>query len=249
MKIVSIGGGSIETGATAAIDREILRLSGAAHPRLLFIPTASADDPGYCDNARRHFGGRLGCRVETLLVWKKSVPAAEIARKIRDADVLYVGGGNTLKMVNRWKRLGIDRLLRQAGRRGAVLCGLSAGAICWYRWGNSDSRIKYPGDKTLIRVSGLGLVDALMCPHYDGEAHRQASLKAMMRRTPGMAIALEDCAALVVVDGRWRVLTSRRGQKAYRVFWENGAYRREALTEDRKMRKMSELGIEWRNHS
>jgi len=222
-RIVSIGGGAIAEGLTLGIDREIVRLTGKSRPRLLFIPTASGDDPEYCGNAEKHFGGRLGCRVETLLVWKKHPPAAEIARKIRAADIIYVGGG---------KHLGIDRLIRAAGRRGAVLCGLSAGSICWYRWGNSDSWAKGPHDKTLIRVSGLGLLPGLICPHYDGEAHREESLKRMMRRTPGVAIALQDCSAIEIVGDRWRVVLSKPGQKVFRVYRRRGRDHREALPAD-----------------
>lgn len=244
-RIVAIGGGGIgqpgRKAETTAIDREIVRLTGKARPRVLFVPTASGDDPGYAASFRRHYGGRLGCRVEVLNLVRARPRAKEIARLIGAADAVYVGGGNTLKMVTLWKRLGVDRLLAAARRRGAVLCGLSAGSICWFRWGNSDSRKKHEHDKTLIRVSALGYLPALNCPHYDGEDHRPASLRAMMRRTPGVAVAAEDCAAFEVVGNRWRVVLSKKGKRVFRIGWKRGRYFKEALPDDGAFRPLAPL--------
>jgi len=123
-----------------------------------------------------------------------------------------------------------DRHLDKARRRGTVLAGLSAGAICWFRAGNSDSRkFSNPANNTLIRVRGLNFVDAMLCPHYDSEAHRQPALRQMMRTTSGVAIALEDNAAIEIIDQRYRILASQRGQSAYRVFWQHGRPVREQL--------------------
>lgn len=244
--IIAIGGGKIMVPhglpETTAIDQEIVRSAGAAAPRLLFVPTASNDAPDYCEAAVRHFGKRLGCSVDVLHLVHRSIPHSELAGRILDADIIYVGGGNTLRMMKLWRRRGVDELLHEACARGKVLCGLSAGAICWFRQGNSDSRkFSNPADDSLIRVRGLGLVDALLCPHYDVEANRERSLENMMRRTPGVAIALENCTAIQIADDRYRILSTRDGKQAYRVYWRSGRYLREPLRAHQDYRPLAAL--------
>jgi len=106
-----------------------------------------------------------------------------------------------------WRRLGVDTLLRTAWERGTVMCGVSAGAICWFESGNSDSRKFTSGSDRLIRVSGLGLIPALVCPHYDTEPLRQTDLPRMMRESPRVAITLDNLAAIEVVDDQYRILS------------------------------------------
>ncbi|HJN16743.1 MAG TPA: Type 1 glutamine amidotransferase-like domain-containing protein [Armatimonadota bacterium] len=227
-KIVAIGGGGIgQEGReieTLAIDREIIRLSGRKRPQLLFIPTASSDAEGYVEAVEAHFGARLGCSVETLRLLGDPPSHGGIAAMIRRADIVYVGGGNTLKMMNRWRRLGVHQLLRKAHASGTVLSGLSAGAICWFRYGCSDSRKFANPEAALIRVTGLRLHDLLMCPHYDSEGDRKAGFRALMKRTPGVGLALDDCAALVIEDDQWRVMSCRDGVKGYRGWWSRGEW-------------------------
>src|SRR5579859_444435 len=114
-KIVAIGGGNLGFGAAkpevTSISREIIRLSGKKRPHLLFIPTASSDDPGYVRAVRSHFGRKFHCEVEELYLLKNPAQFSEIQARISRADILYVGGGNTLMTMTRWKKLGVDRLL------------------------------------------------------------------------------------------------------------------------------------------
>jgi dipeptidase E len=244
-RIIAIGGGSIGFGVAkpevTPISREIIRLSGKRRPRLLFLPTASLDDPAYIRAVRSHFTG-LGCHVEDLRLIQGQPSRVEITRKVRAADILYVGGGNTLRMLLRWKKLGVDRLLREARRKGKVLCGTSAGALCWFRQGNSDSR-KYRDPKAkLIKVTGLGFLDALACPHYDKEKDRKPELKAMMRKTPGVAVAMDNCAALEVVGDRFRAIASKPGANVYRVRWSKGKYFQEPIPKDGRWSPLGSLG-------
>lgn len=234
MKIISIGGGAIERPLkhpeTTAIDEEIVKISGKKHPRLLFIPTASQDAPTYINAVTKQYGKRLGCTVQTLELYHNRPSKKEIAACIKRADIIYVGGGNTMRMMRLWRKLGVDRLLIQAAKKGTVCCGLSAGAICWFREGNSDS-LKYSNPKAdYCRVKTLGLVDALLCPHYDGEPKRQPSLKKMMKRISGVAIAVDENAAIVIEGKTYRVITSKKTAKVYRVFWKQGKYVKEELT-------------------
>ena len=234
-KIVAIGGGRVisprgRMPQTLAIDEAIVRLANKRSPRVLFVPTASDDNLEYCEAIERLYVGLLGCKVDRLLLYRARPKSAQIKDKILNADIIYVGGGNTLKMMKLWRRLGVDNYLDKARCNGAVLCGLSAGALCWFRQGNSDSRKFANADNlTLIKVSGLNYVDALVCPHYDVEKHRQPALKTMMRKTPGVAIALDNCAAIEIVDGGYRILTSARRKSVYRVYWQADKYHKEKL--------------------
>ena len=245
-KIIAIGGGRMPR--TQEIDREVVRLAGKRSPVCLFIPTASMDDPGYCARVERQYRGLLGCRFKTLLLYRDRPSASEIRDTILNSDIIYVGGGNTLRMMKLWRRLGVDHYLDRARRNGTVLSGSSAGALCWFREGNSDSRsYSDASDMTLIKVTGLHFVDALVCPHYDVERHRQPGLRAMMKKTAGVAIALDNCSAIEIVDDEYRILTSARRKHAYKIFWHKSRYYRIPLRKDGQFRKLAPLlkrGIE-----
>lgn len=236
-RILAIGGGEIgrprKTGGfypieTTAIDKEIICASGKKHPKLLFLPTASSDSESYFKVIEKHFGKRLGCKVDVLYLTKKPTKK-EIKEKIGSTDIIYVGGGNTLKMMRLWRKLGVDQVLHQAAKKGTILSGISAGAICWFREGCSDSLSFTSGSTKMIKVKGLSMIDALHCPHYDSP-ERQRQLKPMMRKTKGVAIAVTDCCAIDVFNNTYRILKSKKTAKAYKIYWEKGKYVKEELT-------------------
>src|SRR5215831_20981938 len=166
--IVPIGGGEIRTKATEEIDREIIRLANCAHPNVLFIPTASVDSEKYWLHFAGYFGNFLKCKTDVLRLVGEPPSAQYIERKIFSADIVYVGGGNTLYMMRVWRRLGVDKLLTVAYEKGIVLAGISAGAICWFDSGHSDSMSFYnPRDWKYINVKGLGFITGVHCPHYN----------------------------------------------------------------------------------
>ncbi len=244
-KIVAIGGGEIGRKGlpteTAAIDKEIVRLSGKKNPRLLFIPTASSDAETYVDAVIKQFGDRLGCRVDVLYLIKKKPDRKEIKQKILSSDIIYVGGGNTLRMMRLWRKLGVDLILRQAWEKGSVLSGISAGAICWFRYGSSDSRKQNNPAAGLIRVSGLGFIRGLYCPHYDSETDRRPHLKELMRKTPGKAIAVQDCSAIEILDDTYRLISSKKGAAAFRVYWKGTAFHEELIKKTAAFSPLREL--------
>lgn len=244
-KIIAIGGGSIGFGPAkpevTSLSREIISFSGQQHPLILFIPTASSDDEAYIRAFQNHFGHKLGCRIEVLRLISEKPKPIDIKRMVLKADVIYVGGGNTLLMINRWKKLGLDRLLTVAKEKGKVLCGTSAGAICWFRQGNSDSRKFLNPKAKLIKVTGLGFINALACPHYDVEKNRKPELKNMMKNTPGVALAMENCSALQIMGDQFRVLKSKPNAKIYKVYWRNQNYHQEILPADNKWRLLLSL--------
>ena len=207
---------------TLPIDHQVFTLTGKARPRALFIPTASHDSVEYWEGFQRIYGGELGCATSVLYLLNQ-VPAPEVIDDlILSSDLIYVGGGNTLKMMRRWRKLGVDRALRKAYGGGAVLAGLSAGAICWFSHGHSDSMADYhPNDWRYIRVKGMGLVDTLACPHFDGETDgfkRNQDFTQMVRKHGGMGTAIDNHCALVLIDGGFKVISSRSGAGAYKVF-------------------------------
>jgi dipeptidase E len=246
--IVAIGGGVIRTRGTLAIDRKIIRLSGKANPRLLFIPTATGDSERYWRRVQDYFGDFLGCRTDVLLLIRETPSHEQIRSKIMAADIVYVGGGNTLLMMRTWRRRGVDKLLKAAYESGTVLSGISAGSICWFDSGHSDSMSFYnPKAWKHINVRGLGLIHAIHCPHYDGRTRgvsRRKDFQSMIGRTGGVGIALESNCAIEFIDGRfYRIIRSNDHARAYRVLRTGDGVKARQIRQDRRLQPVELL---WR---
>ena len=112
-KIVAIGGGELRMGETYILDKYIVELSHTDNPNLLFIPTASKDAEGYIESINEYFG-KLGCNVESLCLVTKDYTDEEIKNKILNADIIYVGGGDTVRMIDKWKEHKVDIYLKEA---------------------------------------------------------------------------------------------------------------------------------------
>lgn len=234
-KIVAIGGGEIRTAGTLTIDQEIIRLSEKKNPKLLFIPTASSDNDGYWKHIDNYYGKKLGCKTDVLFLVKETPTPKEIKDKILGADIIYVGGGNTLKMMKLWRRLGVDKLLKTAWERGIVLCGISAGSICWFESGHSDSMSFYNSKKwDYINVSGLGFLRGIHCPHHNSATlgvPRKSHFLSMIQKIGGMGIAIDNNCAIEFIDDKYRVITSNKNAKAFRVFKKNAKVHSERIPE------------------
>jgi dipeptidase E len=243
--IVAIGGGLIRTRGTVDIDREIIRLSRRPRPKILFVPTASLDSEIYWERFREYFGGFLKCRTEALFLTRETIPREELQRKIFWADIVYVGGGNTLYMMRVWRRLGVDQILKAAYRKGTVLAGISAGSICWFDSGHSDSMSFYDLQHwKYINVKGLGLIRGIHCPHYNGMTRgvpRRRDFQEMIRKIGGIGIAIENNCAIEFIDDRfYRVIRSKDYARAYRV------YKRGGEVVAKQIRQREELApVEW----
>ena len=249
-KIIALGGGQIgglnEKGVlcqseTLKIDKEIVSLSGKKNPKLLFIPTASGDSESYFENIKKHYS-KLGCKVDVLYLIKEKLTKIQIKNKILSANIIYVGGGNTLKMMTLWRKLSVDSYLKIAYNNGAVLSGISAGSICWFNYGNSDSRKFTSNSNKLIKVKGLGFIKALHCPHYNTERRRKKDLKRMMKSTYKLvSIALEDCCAIEVIDNKYRIIKSKPRAKAFKIYWKKGRYFKEEITSKKEFKNLDRL--------
>lgn len=244
-KIVAIGGGEIGRPGfpveTTSIDREILSLTGKKHPKVLFIPTASNDSLLYYKTVQQHFGKRLDCIVDALFLVDRKHNQHIIRKKVFASDIIYVGGGNTEKMMKVWRKSGVDKILKQACAKGIVLSGLSAGSICWFTWGISDSRKMIHPAAPLITVSGLGLIKALHCPHYNVEKDRKPELKKMMKRTPGVAIAIDNCCAIEVINDTYRIINSKSSANAYKVYWKSKVFHEVVIRKEKTFRPLNGL--------
>ena len=221
-KIVAIGGGELKMLETADIDKRIIELTGKTRPKALFIPTASGDPDGYVETFAACYGQHFGCQTRALKLIQNPPAYEKMSALVLDSDLIYVGGGNTYRMMKIWRRLGLDTVLAEAASRGIVLSGLSAGAICWFKYGHSDSRSfssRVAWD--YIRVSGLGFINAVYCPHYHHEG-REDSFAEMIGKRGGIGIACDNNAAIEIVGDHYRVLTSAPNAKAYKLFKRNG---------------------------
>jgi dipeptidase E len=214
--IVAIGGGEIAAGETLAIDREIVRLSGKSQPRFLFVPTASGDSAGYVESMRDLYGGRLGCEFSDLCLSDPDLGDAEIRAALEAADIVYVGGGDTRMMMEAWRKRGVDILLREAFERGALMCGLSAGSICWFERGLSDSESFSRADWEYCSIEGLGFLPGMHGPHHDERKAGENYMKAFASIGEPV-IAIDNGCAMIVEGNSYRIVRALASRNAYMV--------------------------------
>ena len=244
--IVAIGGGEIRTRGTARIDREIIRLSNKKNPKLLFIPTASSDSERYWKHVQEYFGKFLKCKADVLFLVKEQPSKEQIQRRILSADIIYVGGGNTLQMMRQWRRLGVDEFLKAAYENGTVLSGISAGSICWFDSGYSDSMSFYNRKAwKYINVKGLGLIKGILCPHYNGMTRgipRRKHFRDMIRKTGGIGIAIENNCAIEFIDNRfYKVIVSKNYSRAYRIYKTGGEVTTRQIRQENQLAPVESL--------
>ena len=211
------GGGFSMEPDNPLLDDFVLGLSRRQPARVCFVPTASGDAATYVVRFYRAFGGR--CSPTDLTLWNPpSLPrqpsrTSDLAAFIAEQDVIYVGGGDTANLLVLWRRHGLDVLLRLAWAHGAVLAGVSAGMLCWFNGGVTDS---FGGLEPLN--DGLGLIDATACPHYDGEAERRPTYHRVIADGMQAGYAADDGAALHFRgQSLVEVVSSRPEARAYRV--------------------------------
>lgn len=212
--IVTLGGGgfSMSEAGSSHIDDLLLDLTGKERPRVCFVPTASGDPVDYIARFEATFESRAQTHVLSLFCrqpWGYRDPAM-----LLDMDLVYVGGGSTANLLAVWRLHGLPELLARAAAGGTVLAGISAGMNCWYEGSSTDSY----GPLAAL-PDGLGFLPGSACPHYFGEADRQAAYHRMIAtgQLPD-GHAADDGVALVWRDGRLaEVVTERSGGQAFRV--------------------------------
>lgn len=216
-RIIAIGGGDINSGDTLEIDRVIVEATHLDHPKLLFIPTASNDAQAYVDSVKLAFGETLGCDVHVLRLIETAPSKEAIKAMIMSADIIYVGGGNTKMMIEVWRQHSVDDYLKEAYNKGVILSGLSAGAICWFDLGHSDSDTIASGEiKPYSLVEGIGLIPLLHCPHYNSEG-RADDFSLKVRASGKIGLGLDNFTAIDLLDDRYRIIKTDQYANAYRV--------------------------------
>jgi len=214
--IVAIGGSSFNADpANPAAERYMLKLTRKKRPAVCFIPTASAEPAEYISTFTQTFA-RIGATPSVLRFFTRT---PDLRETLLNQDVIYVGGGNTKSMLAVWREWGLPQVLREAWRRGIVLGGVSAGAICWFDQGVTDSWAD-----TLAPLDCLGFLPNTCCPHYDGEADRRPSVHDFVARgLVSPVTALHDGAAAHYV-GRslHRIITWTPTARAFDVRQRRG---------------------------
>jgi len=220
--IIAMGGGGFSMEPeNLLLDRYALQHAKVPNPTVCFLPTASGDAQDYIGRFYASFS-TLPCRPRHLSLFK---PPVDLAASFAECDVIYVGGGNTRNMLAIWRVSGVDQLLRDAWNRGVVICGLSAGAICWFEHGHTEST------GALGPIDCLGFVKGSCTPHYDGESGRRPSFHSLVQQgTLPSGYGLDDGAAMHFVGEELvEIVASRPGARAFHVRAENGAIVEERL--------------------
>lgn len=215
-KLVAIGGGQIpkwsfetrdnqqEKYETKEIDEEIVRLSNKQNPKLLFIGTASQENPYYFQ-AINGIYSNLNCYVSELRILNNEVTREEIENKILNTDIIYIGGGNTRYMLEQWKKYKIQNFFNEAYEKGIVMAGYSAGSYCMFEYNYE-------------LIQGMNWIEAINCVHYDEKSEKKKQqFKKNIIEKGKIGIALENGTALEVIENRYRIIKSIKTAKAYQI--------------------------------
>ena len=216
-QIISIGGGGFYRDAeNLELEKYIIRQTSVDNPRVTFVPTASGEPDHYVSNFYSAFL-KLGCRPSVLTFFKRT---PDLRSFLLNQDVIYVGGGNTKTMLAVWREWGVTEILREAWDCGIVLTGVSAGAICWFSQGLTDS---FSDD--LRPLDCLGFLPGSCCPHYDGEPQRRPSYHRLLASGEIVAgVAIEDWVGIHFRDTKiYRVIASKAGARAYNLRLAHGS--------------------------
>ncbi|WP_075619371.1 peptidase E [Paenisporosarcina indica] len=211
-QVLALGGGGFSMEPeNPLLDRYILEQSPNKKPKICFIGTASGDAEGYIERFYNFFN-KENCEPSHLSLFKPHT--RDINKFIQEQDILYVGGGNTKNLMALWREWELDVAIRQAYDKGTILAGLSAGSLCWFDQGVTDSY-----GSGLEPISCLGILRGSHCPHYDGEENRRPAYQSFIRNgSLGSGFAADDGVALHFIDGELQhVVSSRPIAYGYRV--------------------------------
>jgi len=182
-QIIAIGGGGFGREIKdLKIEKYIVDQCKKEKPSICFIPTATGDDPGYIDNFYKAFDS-LNCKTSHIDFFKRTI---NIEEHIDNQDIIFVGGGNTKSMLAVWREWELDKILLKAYLNGTIMSGVSAGAICWFEQGITDS---WKEHQALLPC--LGFIDGICCPHYDEEPERIPFVSKVLKLNE-----IEDCIAI-----------------------------------------------------
>ena len=230
-KIIAIGGGELRERTTLKIDEYIANLAkehaGENRANALFIPTASHDFMPYYNTFHKVYTGVFNIKTDVALSVFKEVDLEKMKAKFEKADVIYVGGGDTVFMIEHWQKSGLLPLIKDAYDRGVILAGLSAGAICWFSDIYTDSAAALGAGDKYAMFKGLNWINAKFSPHYGA---RMLDFDKIVCYNFSCAYGIEDDAALIIENGEI-VGSLSSGGKAWEIVCENGALQKKTIPE------------------
>ena len=219
--IVAIGGGGFGRSlGSLKIEKYIISLVNKKRPKICFIPTASGDNDLYKLNFYRAFS-KLNCLTSHIDFFSRT---ENLEMKVFDQDIIYVGGGNTKSMLAVWRDWKLDEVLKKAYEKGIVMSGVSAGAICWFNKGITDS---FAGKLEIIDC--LGMVDEIACPHFDEERERKPFVNELIQKDiVKSCICIEGYSALHIRNNNlYSSISFKEGKKSLRIFKEKNKLKKE----------------------
>ena len=214
-QIIAIGGGGFgRNPGEGIIENYILNQSNAKNPNICFIPTATGDNEAYKNNYYATFT-KLDCNPIHLDFFKRT---PDLESLINEQDIIFVGGGNTKSMLAVWREWGLDSILKESYKNGVVMSGVSAGAICWFDQGITDS-----WSEDLKVMDCLGFMKGACCPHYDEEPQRRPSLKKFLSQNLlESCYAIDGGCALHIEDEKeYRSISFSKNKKSFLVEFKN----------------------------
>ncbi|HVL32343.1 MAG TPA: peptidase E [Actinomycetota bacterium] len=210
--IIPFGGMRTRPGASHALVEYVLDVANKPRAKVCFIHTATGDASHILVNAYNRFPAARTERAH-LALFDRTV--ADIRSLLLAQDVIWVGGGNTANMLAVWRVHGVDAVLREAWESGIVLAGGSAGSLCWFECGTTDS---FDLSRLAPLHDGLGFLPGSHCPHYDGEPQRRPLYHSLIADGFPPGYAIDDDAAIHFVGTEIaEVVSAREGATAYRV--------------------------------
>lgn len=251
-KIVAIGGG--ENGRlksdgtrhpyeTGAMDREIIRITGKDRPNFLLIAHSQMPEREefYFKTMKDIYGGMYGCECKNLLA-KDLRNEKTVTDMIEWADIIYEGGGDTIRMLDLWHETGFDKVLYKAWGDGKVLCGVSAGANCWFETCNSDAYgLHFEGKESgMGKINGLGFVRGHFTPHCNEEG-RLPCTKEELKDSGLVGVAMSNCAAVEIIEDKYRLITSSPEAYGLKTYWHGDEYIEEAIDKSEDFKELREL--------
>jgi len=223
-QIIALGGGGFSMEPdNPLLDLYILAQTKKQNPKVCFVPTASGDSENYISRFYKSFESH-NCVPSHLSLF--SPPSRNLEDFVMDKDVIYVGGGNTKNLIALWKDWDLDVILKKAWQDGIVMAGISAGSICWFEAGVTDSF-----GEGLEPLKSLGFLKGSNCPHYDGEADRRPTYQRLVSAGQiSGGLAADDGTALHFIGSELhKAVSSRREAKAYQVELKEGKLKEEVL--------------------
>lgn len=198
-----------------ALCDHIVELADTSHPRICLLPTASGDPEDQIASFRRVFGER-DCHPSAVSLFRLGTERTDLRDQLLSQDVIYVGGGSMLNLIAIWAAHGVTELLREALAEGILVCGQSAGAMCWFEEAVTSS------SGAPAAAAGLGLLEGSACVHYHGEPERRHFyLRAIAEGGMKPGIAMDDQAAALFESGRLvESVSARPGASVWRVAHE-----------------------------